>query len=290
VKIEAKGNQSGLQVMIFQLDKETLITEPVMIGYGEVYRFYIGATFKDEKAMLSRSYVEVRVSIVDEKGDLLADGPTYQGNNQKEYGGIDEEMLGREAVPEIITLKGRVYDEKTKKPLSRVRVECYVKKNQSVVKDLKTSIEDANEGYCFPYQPVDCWFLLKVMAKGYAPKEVEIFPKKEEYPVVVRDVYLSPVVVAEETVVGPNPATGGKLTFYYYLPSSGTVEIKVYNIACELVTVLKEWKPGGRSEGTEWQIDDVAQGVYIYKITAELDNQQKIDFPPDKLAIIKQGR
>jgi len=68
----------------------------------------------------------------------------------------------------------------------------------------------------------------------------------------------------------PNPATGGKLNFKYYLGDNADVTVDVYNIAGELIAHLAN--PGGQAglfSEIEWNMSGIASGVYIYRVEAK---------------------
>ncbi len=68
----------------------------------------------------------------------------------------------------------------------------------------------------------------------------------------------------------PNPAPAGEYTdrtiFRYYVPAIAQVKISIYDIAGNLVDKLESVSKGGDYDETEWNISNVASGVYIYTI------------------------
>ncbi len=68
----------------------------------------------------------------------------------------------------------------------------------------------------------------------------------------------------------PNPAPAGEYTdrtiFRYYVASDSHVKISIYDIAGHLVDSLEAEATGGRYNEKEWNISNVASGVYIYII------------------------
>jgi hypothetical protein len=88
----------------------------------------------------------------------------------------------------------------------------------------------------------------------------------------------------------PNPAPAGeyidKTIFRYYVASDADVRISIYDIAGHLVDSLETEARGGKYNETEWDISDVASGVYIYiiEIQSALGDKQVIK---KKLAIVK---
>jgi hypothetical protein len=88
----------------------------------------------------------------------------------------------------------------------------------------------------------------------------------------------------------PNPAPAGEYTdetiFRYYVTSNADVTINIYDIAGHLVDSLESEATGGSYNEMEWNISDVASGVYIYVIEIQpaLGEKQIIR---KKLAIVK---
>ena len=84
----------------------------------------------------------------------------------------------------------------------------------------------------------------------------------------------------------PNPARGDKLTFKFSLNYNADVEIRVYNIAGEMIAKLEKNNVlAGSIEEIVWDISKIASGVYIYVFEAKaVGKTKKID---KKLAIIK---
>jgi hypothetical protein len=88
----------------------------------------------------------------------------------------------------------------------------------------------------------------------------------------------------------PNPAPAGEYTdktiFRYYTNSDADVEISIYDIAGHLVDSLEAEAIGGRYNETEWNISDIASGVYIYVIEIQPASGDK-QVIEKKLAIVK---
>jgi hypothetical protein len=84
----------------------------------------------------------------------------------------------------------------------------------------------------------------------------------------------------------PNPARGDKLVFKFLLNYNSDVEIDVYDVAGELIKKLtKEKCGGGLINEIEWNIKNIASGVYVYLFKADGEGgKKKIT---KKLAVIK---
>ena len=84
----------------------------------------------------------------------------------------------------------------------------------------------------------------------------------------------------------PNPAKGDKLTFKFSLNYNADIEIRIYNIAGEMIDKIEKRNvSAGQIEEILWDIKNIASGVYIYVFEAKTGNKtKKIE---KKLAIIK---
>ena len=88
----------------------------------------------------------------------------------------------------------------------------------------------------------------------------------------------------------PNPAPSNEYTdrtiFRYHVASDSHVKISIYDIAGHLVDVLESEAIGGKHDESEWNISNVASGVYIYiiEIQPASGNRQVIK---KKLAIVR---
>ena len=88
----------------------------------------------------------------------------------------------------------------------------------------------------------------------------------------------------------PNPAPSksfpDRTIFRYYANSNSQISINIYDISGHIVGHLEsETAMTGYSE-TEWNISDIASGVYIYTIEIKLQSGER-KFVKDKLAIIR---
>jgi hypothetical protein len=74
----------------------------------------------------------------------------------------------------------------------------------------------------------------------------------------------------------PNPAKGDKLSFKYYLGSKADVKVDVYNVAGQLIAHFeKDNNPAGLASEFEWNMQNIASGVYIWRIEATAGNDTK---------------
>jgi hypothetical protein len=83
----------------------------------------------------------------------------------------------------------------------------------------------------------------------------------------------------------PNPAKGDKLSFKYYLGSKADVKVDVYNVAGQLIAHFeKDNNPAGIASEFEWNMQNIASGVYIWRIEARSGSETKAI--KKKLAVI----
>jgi hypothetical protein len=83
----------------------------------------------------------------------------------------------------------------------------------------------------------------------------------------------------------PNPATDDKITFVYYVEAQSDSKIYVYNLAGELVEKLEVGNPGKGLQTVEWDIKEMAPGMYVYYINTTLPGNENVRVGPKKLAI-----
>jgi len=77
-------------------------------------------------------------------------------------------------------------------------------------------------------------------------------------------------LLSEDLVyVYPNPATGDKITFKYKLGDNADITIDVYNVSGQRIATLSDSGFAGNAEETVWDIEDIASGVYIFKVEAK---------------------
>lgn len=71
-----------------------------------------------------------------------------------------------------------------------------------------------------------------------------------------------------ETFLYPSPVKGPGCQVAYYMAQSGTVKVRVWNVAAELVSDLEEMKSAGPQTST-LNVSSYARGVYLYRVTME---------------------
>lgn len=77
------------------------------------------------------------------------------------------------------------------------------------------------------------------------------------------------LISSENIYTYPNPAKGDRLVFKFLPSEKSDIRIEVYNVAGEKVASLsKNNCPAGISSEIEWNIKNIASGVYIYRMEA----------------------
>ncbi|MGM0442259.1 MAG: PQQ-binding-like beta-propeller repeat protein [Elusimicrobiota bacterium] len=96
------------------------------------------------------------------------------------------------------------------------------------------------------------------------------------------------IITEENVYTYPNPAPGNEATFKFLIEREAEIEIKVFNVAGEAVKSFKETYSSeeiGKWQEIEWDISNIASGVYVYRIKASGDDRD--DEVVKKLAIVK---
>lgn len=88
------------------------------------------------------------------------------------------------------------------------------------------------------------------------------------------------------TFIYPSPATGDTAEITYFMTGPGTVKIRVYNDAAQLVETVADEKQGGPQESL---IDTkgLATGVYLYIINITYQGQGNSKIGPKKFMVLK---
>ncbi|NTV51693.1 MAG: hypothetical protein HGA76_01580 [Candidatus Firestonebacteria bacterium] len=107
------------------------------------------------------------------------------------------------------------------------------------------------------------------------------------YPGERADFVLESLIGHDEAVSYPNPCRGRTITFLAWLDQDATVRIRVYNQAGELVWDQQREGRGGAYHKQTWNVDGVAPGVYLHRITVRSQDGGMHGFPVGKLTVIK---
>ncbi len=93
------------------------------------------------------------------------------------------------------------------------------------------------------------------------------------------------LVSSESVYTYPNPARGSKAVFKFRVSEKSNVKINIYNVAGEKIAVLEKNNcPAGVFSEIEWNIKNIASGVYPYTLEAVSASGKKMI--KEKMAII----
>jgi hypothetical protein len=97
---------------------------------------------------------------------------------------------------------------------------------------------------------------------------------------------LTPFVSQEAVITYPSPARGKEVWFYYYLDEPSQVEIECFNLIGEKGSTLSNTHASSGYQRTQWDIRNVAPGIYFYRMRITGMTQSKT-IGPYKLVIVK---
>lgn len=102
--------------------------------------------------------------------------------------------------------------------------------------------------------------------------------------------YIPPeyIITKNSAYVYPNPAAGNEVTFKFKLMKAAQIDLKIFNIAGELIkefSEIYETEDAGKTQKIKWNIQGIASGVYIWYLKAESEARE--DQVIKKLAIVK---
>jgi hypothetical protein len=84
----------------------------------------------------------------------------------------------------------------------------------------------------------------------------------------------------------PNPATGKVVNFGYSLNAPAHVYIDIFNLMGYRVAHLEDKNQAGQANRiTTWNIRNVAQGVYFYKVILEDSSGKRTELKTERLVI-----
>jgi hypothetical protein len=77
----------------------------------------------------------------------------------------------------------------------------------------------------------------------------------------------------------PNPVTGDRAAFRFYMGPTAEVEVSMFNSAGELV---RQWMERGRLAQAEqeisWSVESLESGLYLCRLEASAGNRNKVVF------------
>jgi hypothetical protein len=90
-------------------------------------------------------------------------------------------------------------------------------------------------------------------------------------PTITQTLTVTPWVVPEGDVIAfPNPASGATVSFMYSPKVDCNVKIDIYNLAGLKVAHLEDRSKLGRgNQVTTWNIQNIAPGIYVYRVVME---------------------
>lgn len=175
------------------------------------------------------------------------------------------------------SIAGSVQDQQNRKPLAQALVQAW----DGAGNLIQQTATNAAGQYILPALTGGP-FQVKAGAAGLKSQT-----QTGLYPGSRADFFLEPLIGKDEAISYPNPCRHNSLTFLYWLENNATVLIRVYNQAGELVW---DWEGPGQAQQFNkhvWQVQGVAPGVYIYKITARRADNGVQSFPAGRLTVIK---
>jgi hypothetical protein len=98
----------------------------------------------------------------------------------------------------------------------------------------------------------------------------------------------TPYSIPKDKIISyPAPATGNDLWFYYYVATPSKTIIEIFNVTGEPCKTITEDVLNVGFWRTHWDIQDVAPGIYFYRIQLK-NNGNIVDRGIRKLAIVKK--
>ncbi len=102
--------------------------------------------------------------------------------------------------------------------------------------------------------------------------------------------YMPPeyIITKNSAYVYPNPAAGNEVTFKFKLMKAAQMDLKIFNIAGELIkefSEIYEMEDAGKTQKIKWNIQGIASGIYIWYLKGETSGRE--DQVIKKLAIVK---
>ncbi|HZW39746.1 MAG TPA: T9SS type A sorting domain-containing protein [Ignavibacteriaceae bacterium] len=90
---------------------------------------------------------------------------------------------------------------------------------------------------------------------------------------------------AARTYNYPNPVYDNETFIRYYVGTDANINIKIYDLAGDLIAELNSSANGGMDNETKWDVSNVASGVYIAKV--EASSGGNVEHTTIKIAVIK---
>jgi len=89
-----------------------------------------------------------------------------------------------------------------------------------------------------------------------------------------------------DVIAYPSPGKGSDLWFFYQVGANEAIRIEIVNVAGEWVRTLEDQALGNGKGRLHWDIQDMAPGVYMYRLSRE-SSAGKSDCGWRKLVIVR---
>lgn len=129
------------------------------------------------------------------------------------------------------------------------------------------------------------WQMLRNSKLNIDERSVTAYYNKFGYYAVFEYLASGDIFDEEWVYTYPNPVKGEVLTFKFVVNYDSEVEIKIYNVAGEMIKEFKTSAHAGLINEIRWNVKDVASGVYLYLFKAKSKAGEKKVIK--KFAIIK---
>jgi len=196
-------------------------------------------------------------------------------------GNLGAEAVYCVAVQATGTVQGQVTAAVGGTPMAGVTVEAWLNGQRQAA--AATAADGAYRMDNLPYGS----YVLQCNRFGYKPvTRSGIILNLEASPVTANVSFTSEAVIGRESAAAyPNPAGGNEVRMVYYCDGPAQVTIEIYNAAGNRVAEIQDNKPAGYQYSI-WPLQNVARGVYLFRVTMQTADGKKI-LPPRKFSIIK---
>lgn len=94
------------------------------------------------------------------------------------------------------------------------------------------------------------------------------------------------MAVPGKVILYPQPARNGRVHAAYVMAQSGTATLTVYNLAGQMVAVIKD-TVGQGGQVTGWDVGTWASGVYFVKVNLDYNDGSGADLPLAKFLVVR---
>lgn len=110
------------------------------------------------------------------------------------------------------------------------------------------------------------WYLGVTSGKNYWSSEFGNSYNSSFVPAPSTDQKITDFFPADKAYNWPNPVYGGDTQIRYYVSENSDVNIKIFDLAGELVTELNNKATGGMDNETTWNVSNIQSGVYYARL------------------------